>query len=79
MKQTIARGLRTDNIQAFGRYIQYEREREKEREERNKKLREKRDRERDRERKKWIKEERSEYFWQGKSDHLRVSKHTALI
>ena len=32
MKQTIARGLRTDNIQAFGRYIQYERERERERE-----------------------------------------------
>ena len=46
MKQTIARGLRTDNIQAFGRYIQYEREKEGEREERNKKLRENRDRER---------------------------------
>ena len=29
MKQTIARGLGTDNIQAFGRYIHHERERER--------------------------------------------------
>ena len=49
MKQTIARGLGTDNIQAFGRYIHHERDRERERNRERE-----RDKERDRERQREI-------------------------